>query len=68
MPAYGVAADPNLPRPLIRWRAQRSLHPGTESPLYGWAGFPQAVQGKPGENHGESTYLPTLFLFSNLQI
>ena len=35
--------------------------------LYGGTGFPQAVQGKRGENYGESQSVLTIFVFCNLQ-
>ena len=35
--------------------------------LYGSTGFPQQVQGKRGENYGESRRVISIFIFYNLQ-
>lgn len=37
-------------------RSLLSLPQEQPGPLYEWSGFPQQVQGKPGENYGESVY------------
>jgi hypothetical protein len=50
---------------LIRQRAGRH-NPSSQKRLYGSTGFPQAVQGKRGENHGESHGFISIFVFCNL--
>lgn len=37
-----------------------------QTPLYEWSGFPQEVQGKRGENCGESANRSKLFVISRI--
>jgi len=51
---------------LIRQRVG-AHYPLRQKRLYEGTGFPQAGQGKRGENYGESKSLVNIFVFCNLQ-
>jgi len=48
-------------------RRSRPSHYSREKALYEWTGFPQEVQGKHGENWGESVDYSKLFIIIGIR-